>query len=109
MDVQIRRADLPAETSQAIYDRMMSERLREAKELRAGGFEWGQTIRAKADRDRTVLLSDALRQRRATSHDARLQADLRFRRRIAHGADAVPADGDPCDRRRRFRAERLRE
>nr|WP_321983855.1 protease modulator HflC [uncultured Lichenicoccus sp.] len=62
VDVQIRRADLPAETSQAIYDRMMSERLREAEELRAEGFEWGQTIRAKADRDRTVLLSDAQRQ-----------------------------------------------
>ncbi len=60
-DVRIRRADLPAETSQAIYDRMTSERVREAKDLRAQGFEWGQDIRSKADRDRTVLLSEAQR------------------------------------------------
>jgi membrane protease subunit HflC len=60
-DVRILRAELPAETSQAIYDRMTSERVREAKELRAQGFEAAQEIRSKADRDRAVLLSDALR------------------------------------------------
>jgi membrane protease subunit HflC len=60
-DVRILRAELPAETSQAIYDRMTSERVREAKELRAQGFEAAQQIRSKADRDRAVLLSDALR------------------------------------------------
>ena len=60
-DVRILRAELPAETSQAIYDRMTSERVREAKDLRAQGFEAAQEIRSKADRDRAVLLSDALR------------------------------------------------
>jgi modulator of FtsH protease HflC len=40
---------------------MTSERVREAKELRAQGFEAAQEIRSKADRDRDVLLSDALR------------------------------------------------
>ena len=38
---------------------MISERQREAKELRAQGFEWAQEIKAKADRDRTVILADA--------------------------------------------------
>lgn len=60
-DVRILKADLPAETSQSIYDRMTSERVREAKELRAQGFERAQQIRSKADRDRSVLLSDAQR------------------------------------------------
>jgi modulator of FtsH protease HflC len=60
-EVRFRRADLPFETSQAIYDRMKSERQREAKELRAQGFEWAQQIQARADRDRTVLLSEAQR------------------------------------------------
>lgn len=60
-DVRVRRADLPDETSQAIYDRMKSERERQAKELRAQGFEWGQQIRARADRERTVLLAEANR------------------------------------------------
>ncbi|MDA8229788.1 MAG: protease modulator HflC [Magnetospirillum sp.] len=62
VDVRIRRADLPEETSQAIYDRMKSERERQAKELRAQGYEWGQQIRARADRDRTVILAEAQRQ-----------------------------------------------
>jgi modulator of FtsH protease HflC len=57
--VRIRRADLPSGTSQAIYDRMMSERQREAKELRAQGFEWAQKIQAAADRERTTMLANA--------------------------------------------------
>jgi membrane protease subunit HflC len=57
--VRIRRADLPSGTSQSIYDRMMSERQREAKELRAQGFEWAQKIQATADRERTMMLADA--------------------------------------------------
>lgn len=61
-DVRIRRADLPEETSQSIYDRMKSERERQAKELRAQGYEWGQQIRARADRERTVILAEAQRQ-----------------------------------------------
>ncbi|MGD0185794.1 MAG: protease modulator HflC [Roseiarcus sp.] len=60
-EVRFHRADLPFETSQAIYDRMKSERQREAKELRAQGFEWAQQIQARADRDRTVMLSEAQR------------------------------------------------
>ena len=59
---RLHRADLPPETSQAIYDRMKSERVREAKELRAQGFEWAQEIQAKADGERTVILSEAQRQ-----------------------------------------------
>src|SRR5450830_1515055 len=61
-EVRLHRADLPFEASQAIYDRMKSERQREAKELRAQGFEWAQQIQAKADRDVAVGLGlDLLR------------------------------------------------
>jgi len=67
IDVRIRSADLPYETSQAIYDRMISERQREAKELRAQGYELAQQIQADAERDRTVLLAEAQRQS-AISH-----------------------------------------
>jgi membrane protease subunit HflC len=61
-EVRFHRADLPFETSQAIYDRMKSEREREAKELRAEGFQWAQQIQARADHDRTVMLSEAQRE-----------------------------------------------
>lgn len=69
-EVRLHRADLPLEASQAIYDRMKSERQREAKELRAQGFEWAQQIQAKADRDRTVLLSEVQRQSAITHGEA---------------------------------------
>ncbi len=59
VDVRIKRADLPPENSQAIYRRMQTEREREAKEARAMGAEEAFRIRARADRDRTVLLADA--------------------------------------------------
>ena len=59
VDVRIKRADLPAENSQAVYRRMQTERDREAKELRAQGAEIGQRIRARADRERRVLIAEA--------------------------------------------------
>ncbi|MBK67453.1 MAG: HflC protein [Rickettsiales bacterium] len=58
-DVRIVRADLPTETSQAIYARMVSEREREASEARAQGQEMAQQIRSKAERERTVLIAEA--------------------------------------------------
>ena len=61
VDVRIRRADLPEANSQAIYERMMSERVREAKEFRAKGSEIAQKIRAEADKDKTVILAEANR------------------------------------------------
>ena len=77
-EVRFHRADLPFETSQAIYDRMKSERQREAKELRAQGFEWAQQIQAKADRERAVLISEAQRQSRITHGEADAKANQIF-------------------------------
>ncbi|MEI8170229.1 MAG: protease modulator HflC [Rhodoferax sp.] len=77
-EVRFHRADLPFETSQAIYDRMKSERQREAKELRAQGFEWAQQIQAKADRERAVLISDAQRQSKITHGEADAKANQIF-------------------------------
>jgi membrane protease subunit HflC len=59
IDVRIRRADLPEQNSQAVYQRMQTERQREAAEFRAQGSQRAQEIRSKADRDVTVLLADA--------------------------------------------------
>jgi len=62
IDVRIRRADYPDATSQNIFNRMKSEREREAKEFRATGEEEAQKIRADADKQRTVMVADARRQ-----------------------------------------------
>ena len=61
VDVRIVRADLPEEVTQATYDRMRSEREREAKEARAQGEELSLQIRSKANKQRTVLISEAQR------------------------------------------------
>jgi membrane protease subunit HflC len=58
-DTRIRRADFPMEISAGVFRRMQSERQREAAQFRAQGSEQAQTIRAKADRDVTVLVADA--------------------------------------------------
>src|SRR5437762_8129268 len=58
-DVRIRRADLPEQNSQAVYQRMQTERQREAAEFRALGAQRAQEIRSRADRDVTVLVADA--------------------------------------------------
>lgn len=59
VDVRIRRADLPEQNSQAVYQRMQTERQREAAEFRAQGAQRGQEIRSRADRDVTVLVAEA--------------------------------------------------
>jgi len=62
VDVRIRRVDLPEQNRDAVYARMQTERQREAAEFRALGSQKSQEIRAKADRDVTVLIADATSQ-----------------------------------------------
>ncbi|XKF14614.1 protease modulator HflC [Halomonas sp. BLK-85] len=58
-DIRIKRIDLPEDVSAAVFDRMRSEREREAREWRAQGQEEAERIRANADRRRTVLIAQA--------------------------------------------------
>jgi membrane protease subunit HflC len=59
VDVRIRRADLPEQNSQAVYKRMQTEREREAQEFKSQGMQRAQEIKAKADRDATVIVAEA--------------------------------------------------
>ena len=61
VDVRIGRTDLPEATSQAVYNRMRSERVAQAAQLRAQGAEIKARIEAKANRDRTIILAEAQR------------------------------------------------
>lgn len=58
-DVRIRRADLSVQVSQAINDRMKTERIREAKGYRADGEKTAQEIRATADKQATITVATA--------------------------------------------------
>ena len=61
VDIRIGRTDLPEQTSQAVFNRMRTERERQAREARAEGKEIAQKIRAQADKERTVILANAER------------------------------------------------
>ena len=60
-DVRIGRTDLPEATSQAVFNRMRSDRIAEAAELRAKGEEQKTRIQAEAERDKVVILAEARR------------------------------------------------
>ncbi|MDA0822991.1 MAG: protease modulator HflC [Proteobacteria bacterium] len=61
VDVRLKRIDLPEEVSQNVYERMRSERARVAREFRARGEKTAITIKADADRSRTVVAANAYR------------------------------------------------
>ncbi|MBE6446974.1 MAG: protease modulator HflC [Alphaproteobacteria bacterium] len=59
VDVRIRKTDLPPQNSEAICKRMISEREREAKELRAKGVEVSKIIQSTADKENSIALAEA--------------------------------------------------
>jgi modulator of FtsH protease HflC len=74
VDVRLRRADLPEENSQAIYARMQSEREQQARQYRGEGAEAAQTVRANAERERTVITAEAQRDAQRVRGDGDAQA-----------------------------------
>jgi membrane protease subunit HflC len=74
VDVRLRRADLPEENSEAIYARMKSERQQQAAQYRGEGAEAAQTVRATAERERTVILAEAQRDAQRVRGDGDAQS-----------------------------------
>lgn len=62
IDVRVKRIELPESVSQKVFDRMKSERAREAREYRSTGAEEAEKIRASADREKTVIEANAYRE-----------------------------------------------
>jgi len=61
IDVRIIRADLPTEIEQAVFERMRSERLRIAAQLRAEGEEQARQITSSADKEVEIIRATALK------------------------------------------------
>ena len=61
VDIRIGRTDLTEQVSNNVYQRMRSEREKEANLLRAEGEELSKEIVASADRQQTVILAEAER------------------------------------------------
>ena len=62
VDVRIKQINLPAEVSEAIFQRMRAEREAVARRHRSQGLEEAMKIRAVADKTRTEILAEAERQ-----------------------------------------------
>ncbi|MCH8932701.1 MAG: protease modulator HflC [Nitrospinae bacterium] len=61
LDVRIKRADLPEDNAQKVYNRMRSERERIAKKYRSEGAEEATKIRAGTDKEKVILIAQAYR------------------------------------------------
>ncbi len=61
VDVRIKRVDFASDITDSVYRRMESERKRVANEARSTGAAEGEKIRADADRQREVIVSEAYR------------------------------------------------
>ncbi len=74
IDVRIKRAEFPEDALPNIFARMRAERDRISRETRALGAEEDARIRAKAERDRTIILADAQRQANITRGEGEARA-----------------------------------
>ncbi len=59
LDVDVKRTDLPSANAQAVFDRMKSERSKEASLIRAEGERQAQDTRARAQKDADILIAEA--------------------------------------------------
>lgn len=59
VDVRIKRADLPAEVQESVFQRMRAERDRIAKRYRSEGEEEAEKIRAETDKQKSIILAEA--------------------------------------------------
>jgi len=62
VDLRLKRTDLTAEVQSNVFDRMRTEREREANLLRAEGQEISQKIKATADREKIEIIAEAEKQ-----------------------------------------------
>ncbi len=85
IDVRIKRADLSQENERAVFDRMIAERERQAKQYRSEGEEEALKIRAETDKEKTIILAEAYRQ----SQEIRGEGDAKA---VEIYADAFKSD-----------------
>jgi membrane protease subunit HflC len=86
VDVRIKRADLPAENSEAVFRRMQAERQRLAATFRAQGSQQSQQIKADADAKVTVTIAQAQQQ----SEQIRGEGDAERNRIFAEAYEKDP-------------------
>lgn len=86
VEVRIGRTELTADTTQATYNRMRSDRMAEAADFRGRGQEQKSRIEADADRERTIILAEAEKESQTLLGEG--QAESRRILNAAQGKDA---------------------
>lgn len=86
VNIRIKRIDFPREINEAVYLRMQTERLQEAKEIRAQGAEEGEAIKSKADRETITIVAEAEQKAKEIQGDGDAQATGIYA--AAYGQDA---------------------
>ena len=74
VDVRVKRVELPQQVSANVYKNMIEERRRVANERRSTGDAEKEKIRAEADKGRTIILAEAVRDGEKVRGDGDAQA-----------------------------------
>ncbi|MET0156187.1 MAG: protease modulator HflC [Rickettsiales bacterium] len=73
-DVRVLRTDLPQKNSRAVYDRMIAQHEKEARQTRAEGEEQSLKIKSEADKNVRIALANAMRQSEIIRGEGEAQA-----------------------------------
>jgi len=83
VDVKLKRLDLPESNEQSVYERMISERKREADKYTAEGDRDAAYIKAEVDKTVNISLSDA----KAQAEQIRAEGEAEYMKLIAEAYD----------------------
>ena len=84
-DVRLKRTDLPPQNLESVYNRMKSERSKIAQDYLSQGDEQAANIRARTDKEATLIVSEAARQAAEIEAEGELEAARIYNE--AYGAD----------------------
>ena len=86
LEVRVGRTELTADTTQATYNRMRTDRMAEAADFRGRGQEQKSRIEADADRERTIIIAEAQKESQTLLGEG--EAESRKILNAAQGKDA---------------------
>jgi len=87
VDVRLRRVDLPAQASNAVFERMKSQFVQQATDIRSQGQQASQEIRSKADREATIIRAEATRKSDLTRGEGEAERNRIFAESFGKDAD----------------------
>lgn len=87
VDVRIKAIDLPKEVYDSVYERMRTEREKEAQKYRAEGREEAEKTRASADREKQVILAEAYKAAQELRGKGDAQATLIYAQAYSKNAE----------------------